>query len=80
MLYYRVKSDMDNRHRYTYIGKTNKIKRDGILIANELYTPCERAKIANADKFFDTVEISKKRTYFFFGARFSNDTGVTIPF
>lgn len=80
MLYFRVKPDMDNRPLYKFVGSTNKVKRDGILVANELYTPAERAKIANADKFFERVEISKKSVYRFFGARFSNDTGVNIPF
>lgn len=81
MLYYRVKPDMDNRKRYVYVGGSNqKIKVDGILVGNELYTPRERERIANADKFFDAVEISRKNVYWFFGARFSNDTGVTIPF
>lgn len=80
MLYFRVKPDMDQRARYKYIAAGQKVKQDGILIANELYTPAERAKIANADKFFERVEISKKSVYWFFGARFSNDTGVTLPF
>ena len=80
MLYYRVKPDMDNRPLYKYVGHTNRVKQDGILIANELYTPAERKQIANADKFFERVEIKKTETYWFFGARFSNDTGVNIPF
>ncbi len=81
MLYYRVKPDMDNRALYRYVGTSNtKIKRDGILVANELYTPRERERIANADKFFDIVEIPKNKTYWFFGARFSDHTGVTVPF
>jgi hypothetical protein len=71
MLYYRVKPDADQRPLYKYTSNGQKVKRDGILIANELYTPSERAKIANADKFFDKVEISRKKIYWFFGARFS---------
>jgi hypothetical protein len=79
MLYYRVKPDMDNRKKYVYIrGSNQKIKPDGILVANELYTPGERKQIANADKFFEKVEISQRKTYWFFGARFSDETGVVI--
>jgi hypothetical protein len=78
MLYYRVKPDMDNRPLYKFVGNTTKVKRDGILIANELYTPAERKQIANADKFFEKVEISQRKTYWFFGARFSDETGVVI--
>lgn len=80
MLYFRVKPDMDQRPLYKYICNGQKVKQDGILIANELYTPGERQKIANAAKFFDRVEIKKTETYLFFGARFANDTGVNVPF
>lgn len=81
MLYYRVKPDMDNQKKYVYVGSSNlKIKPDGILIANELYTPRERERIANTDKFFEKVEISRNKTFWFFGARFADDTGVQLPF
>lgn len=62
---------MDQRARYKYTDNGQKVKQDGILVANELYTPAERARIANSDKFFDRVEIKKTDVYFFFGARFS---------
>jgi hypothetical protein len=80
MLYFRVKPDLDQYPRYKYIAAGQKVKQDGFLIANELYTPGERQKIANAAKYFDRVEVSKKSVYWFFGARFSNDTGVKLPF
>lgn len=80
MLYFRVKPDFDNRPRYKYVGGSYKVKQDGILIANELYTPGERQRIANRSEYFEKVEISKRDIYWFFGARFSNNTGVNLPF
>jgi hypothetical protein len=81
MKYYRVKPEYDNLRKYN--GK--KVLFDGIWIASELYTQKELEKLTKAGftvlyKYFDPVEISKKQTYFFFGARFSNDTGVILPF
>lgn len=70
MMYYRVKADCDQRPKYEYVGTTYKLKPRGILVGGELYTPAERQKIANADKFFEIVEISKRKVYWFFGARF----------
>ena len=70
MVYYKVHADCDQYPKYVYVGKSTKIKQSGILIGNELYTPAERKKIANADKFFEKVELSSCQTYKFFGARF----------
>lgn len=73
MTYYRVKEEHDNRARFKYYEKngfSHYVKEDGILIGNELYTPKEREKIANKDRYFEKVEISKNKTYWFFGARF----------
>ena len=70
MTYYKVKADCDNYPRFTFVGKSMRIKRDGILIGGELYTPAERKKIANTDKFFEIVELSSCQTYKFFGTRF----------
>ena len=72
MTYYRVKKEFDNYPKYVYIGKSLKMKREGILIGEELYTPMERQKIANADKFFDEIELPRQKTYWFFGARFAD--------
>lgn len=71
MTYYRVKPQYDNfrlirDHEY-----------HGILIANELYTGKElvKNKILFCHRvepdFFEKVEISKKKIYWFFGARFA---------
>lgn len=80
MLYFRVKPDFDGRPRYKYVGGSSKVKQDGYLIAGELYTPGERQRISNRSEYFEKVEISKREIYWFFGARFSNHTGVTLPF
>lgn len=65
MTYYQVKKEADQRR------KTG-TKYD-IYISNELYTPAEvKKQNLNAD-FLKTVEISKKKTYFFFGARFAKE-------
>lgn len=70
MQYYKVKPQYDNKTRYKWNNHRQGVP-DGILIANELYTPKEFEKLANCSAWFDTVEISKKCTYFFFGARFA---------
>lgn len=72
MLYYRVKDNCDNYPKYVYVGSSKKVKQDGVLVGCELYTPAERKKIANADKFFEKVIISQRKTYWFFGARFED--------
>lgn len=71
MIYYKVKPEYDNRTRYTWNNKHQGVP-NSILIAHELYTAKEFQKIANCPEWFEKVEISKKRTYFFFGARFEN--------
>ena len=85
MTYYRVKPEFDNKPRYKRKYKHLKLYNDGIWVGNELYTPGEmdRMKKNNviiSEKYFTRVEIKKTETYWFFGARFSNDTGVDIPF
>ena len=77
MQYYRVKADCDGYPRYKYVGNTDRLKVDGNLVGEELYTPKERQRIANADKFFEKVEIPISKIYYFFGARFE-DNGVYI--
>lgn len=60
MTYYRIKKEHDNRRR-----------SDGnIFVGNELYTPREKEKYSIPDAFCDVIEVSRKKTYFFFGARF----------
>lgn len=78
MLYYKVKKD--------YGGKTlwRNGKYHGNLVAHELYTENELNKrnilLCNHVQFnwFDLVEIPKSKTYWFFGARFSNTSGKLI--
>lgn len=60
MKYLRVKNNFDNYKR-----------NDGsIYIANELYTLKEAIKYGINQSFCDKIEISCRKTYFFFGARF----------
>ena len=75
MLYYRVRDNCDNYPKFVYVGKSKKVKQQGVLVGCELYTPGERKKIANADKFFEKVIISSRNTYWFFGARFEDEGG-----
>ena len=76
MLYYRVKPEYDQRSRWRFIGHSNlKGKPDGILIANELYTPTERSRLMNHDKMFEIVRIQKNKIYWCFGARFRDGDG-----
>ena len=71
MTYYRVKPEYDNfrlikNHKYC-----------GILVGNELYTQKELVKSGILycyrvqPDFFEKVEISRKKIYWFFGARFA---------
>lgn len=71
MKYYRVKPQYDNKTRYTWNKHHHGIP-NGIIIGNELYTPCEFKKLAMCPAWFDAVEISKRAVYSFFGARFEN--------
>jgi hypothetical protein len=83
MKYYRVKPEFDNKPQTK--RKNHYRLHVGIWIANELYTACElnhmeKRGIIIPDEIFEHVEINRNNTYWFFGARFSNDTGVTVPF
>lgn len=69
MKYYRVKEEYDNAPRY-YERSDHSLRRDGILVGNELYTERERAKIMNGSWMFEEVTVSSRNTYHFFGARF----------
>ena len=60
MKYYKVKPEADNRRR-----------ADGsIYVANELYTSAEAKKYNLNMAYVDAVEVSKRRVYWLFGARF----------
>lgn len=67
MIFYRVKPSADNTKR-KILSKNGKIKIDGILIGNELYTPSEYKRLANNPNDFEKVSVNK--AYYFFGARF----------
>lgn len=71
MEYYKTKPEYDNKTRYKWNNHRQCVP-DSILVANELYTPKEFEKLAMSPAWFDKVNISKKRTYFFFGARFES--------
>ena len=60
MKYYRVLPEYDNKR-----------KNGGIYIANELYTIKEAEKEALNKNYLELIEVSKKKVYFFFGARFA---------
>ena len=69
MEYYKVLPQYDNKKRYRW-NNGQRIPDGSILVANELYTPYEFAKLANCPAWFEKVNISKRNIYFFFGARF----------
>ena len=76
MTYYRVKPEHDNTQLYR-IGKSGHWERQGFLVGNELYTAkeLERYEIMQCRRIkpemFEQVEISKRKIYWFFGARFA---------
>lgn len=65
MLYYKVKPQYDN------CCKNPKIHDGNIYVANELYTEKEVQKQNLNRSFLKPVEVSKKKVYWFFGARFA---------
>lgn len=72
MKYYRVKPQYDNKTRYTWNSHRQGVS-NGILIANELYTHKEYSKLSICPDWVELVEVSKKKIYWFFGARFESD-------
>ena len=77
MLYYRVKPEYDNAR---LLNRTTRAF-DLALVGNELYTEKEWERLVLRYRVSaivcEPVQISKRNTYFFFGARFadSNETG-----
>ena len=65
MLYYKVKPQYDNCY------KNPKIHDGNIYVANELCTEKEVQKQNLNRSFLEPVEVSKKKVYWFFGARFA---------
>lgn len=75
MLYYQVLPQFDQKHT-TYKYKNNKPIWNGLFhIANELLTEKEVEKYGYKKEYCKQIEISKKQTYFFFGARFPKKGG-----
>lgn len=70
MTYYRIKKQYDNKRRYIRNNHGQRVP-NGILIANELYTPAEYKKLSICPDWVEKVEIPKSKIYFFFGARFA---------
>ena len=69
MTYYRVREQYDN------FPKNPKVKDGNILVGGELYTEKEFNKLPYVYACaFEKVEIDKKNTYMFFGARFEDTT------
>lgn len=79
MLYYRVKPDYDQTPRIRFHRKIEKQTRDGVFVADELYTPRELDKfdipVRLFYEMFEPVRVRKTDTYWFFGCRF--EKGVT---
>lgn len=70
MKYYRVKPEHDNKKRYKWNNQMQAVPA-GILVRHELYTATEVRRLAIPPTWFEEVEISKHKTYKFFGARFA---------
>lgn len=80
MQYYRVKKQYDQRPIIKQL-KSGRYEYVDFLIANELFTPAEYKKIISYsptyEKCFTPANVSKNKTYVFFGARFEFDTDYT---
>lgn len=83
MLYYRVKKEFDNVRRVRYAGRWRKAEYD-VFVGGELFTPMEWKKICDHGRVIfrnrkkrvpiaevvEAVEVSQRKIYWFFGARF----------
>jgi hypothetical protein len=67
MTYYKVKPEHDNKRKHRMDPSCD------IYIANELYTEREIGKYDLNKEYMDEVNVSRKKTYWFFGARFAFD-------
>ena len=70
MLYYKVKSEYDNKPILKRVGK-NHFEYAGYLVANELYTLREVYKKDLLLYMLEPIEIPRGRVYFSFGCRFA---------
>lgn len=66
MIFYKVKKEFDNK---PLVFKNTEV--ESIYIANELFTRREVHKFGLNKAYLTRVNIPKKDTYFFFGARFN---------
>lgn len=62
MIYYRVKPEFDQKRR----------KDGSFLVAHELYTAHEKSRLHIPEAMLEAVNISRKKVYFAFGARFAH--------
>lgn len=75
MTYYKVTPFGDNKPIYHILSDNNTVHQTKyFLVEDELFTPCERARIANNSAHFEVVTISKKDIHFCFGMRFQKGT------
>lgn len=70
MKYYRVRPEYDQRTRYTWNNHHQGVS-NGVVLANELYTPREFDRLAMCPAWFEEVNVSKRNIYWSFGARFA---------
>lgn len=70
MTYLRVKPEHDNAKRYTV---NNPRRVEGMRLGNELLTPREAEHYLNFEAYTEPVEVSRKKVYWFFGGRFSDE-------
>lgn len=70
MVYYRVLPKFDNRVYPVHTRKGLMMNYKGFVIGNELVTERELRKRAIPRAWVEEVELSTRKTYFFFGARF----------
>lgn len=64
MKYFKVKQESDQ-------VRVNPVH---FLIADELYTEREKEKLKIPEHHLDCVEVSRKQTFWFFGARYAFST------
>lgn len=70
MLYYRIKKEYDGARYIVPQGKVGYVRE---VIADELYTEKEKEKFCLPIGWCEKVNISRKKTYWFFGARFCEE-------
>lgn len=64
MVYYRVKEQFDQAY------KNSKVHDDNVYIGKELYTEKEVEREKLNKNYMEKIEVSKRKVYWNFGARF----------